>query len=129
VSITDTIVDGLVPTESARSRHGIFVGNSQSVLIADNTVSLANQAINDRVPTDGIRVWGVLGRDVLIRDNHLANYPVGVRVTFLAPAKAKAGRPVRWMVRGNLIDHATSGPVITRVPAGAPPVIVVANLP
>lgn len=110
VTVRNCTVEVLVPPESARSRHGIFIGNTRAALVADNTLTLTNQAINDRVPSDGIRVWGVFGNDVVVRDNHSSGFPVGIRV--VADPRSVGGNVVRWQIRGNLTDGAKTPPVI-----------------
>jgi hypothetical protein len=56
-----------------RDRHAIFVGNCESLLIENNNARLSRLQGAEKLPIDGIRVWGELGDRALVTQNHLAS--------------------------------------------------------
>lgn len=92
----------------ARERHGIFVGNSQNVLVRENLVEVtwpgANNWQEDLPTIDGIRIWGVAGPMVQVRENHTVGVTTGIRIKALnAFMGDRAG--VAW----GLADNAYAG--------------------
>lgn len=53
-----------------KEKHGIFIGNCDSLLIENNHVSLSRLSGATSFRIDGIRVWGVLGNRALITQNY-----------------------------------------------------------
>lgn len=109
----NTVTVGLSP-DATRSRHGIFVGNSTSLVVENNYLSVVRSQTNT-APVDGIRVWGVFGRLMVVRQNHVVGTTVGARIVPLAPLPAHP----RWIVGDNLLEGGLVAPgsVITTVPA------------
>lgn len=56
-----------------KERHGIFVGNCNSLVIENNFLSLQRFSTTANSDIDGIRLYGFLGRRVIIRQNHLTS--------------------------------------------------------
>jgi hypothetical protein len=107
VVLAGNVVHAFVPAGYKRDRHAVFVGNARSVSITQTTATLrrttpaAEEVIT---PVEGIRVYGALGRFVVIRDSSLRDFSVGVRVVPLdAPAVAT------WLVADTLADGAAAG--------------------
>jgi hypothetical protein len=63
----------LPPTIGKQERHGIFVGNCQSLLLENNYIQLKRLLHGENILIDGIRVWGVLGDRLMITKNHIAS--------------------------------------------------------
>ena len=118
VVVRGNTVEVLVPIESARTRHGIFVGNTDSVLIAENKITLTVETFNDRRPTNGIRLWGEFGRDAVIRDNHLVGFQVAIVMALLAEDSSDTAK-VRWRIRDNFLESNRNGQVEAIVVQGA----------
>jgi len=59
-----------------KERHGIFVGNCDSLVIRDNIVSVTRINNNEKrwPPSNGIRLYGHYGKRIIIKDNHLVGY-------------------------------------------------------
>ena len=107
VLVTSNIVHSLVPAEYAQDRHGVFVGNSRSAHILDTVATLRRlgSVPAGATPTsvEGIRVYGVLGPYLCIRESSLAAFDVGVRVVALP-----AVPPSRmWLVAETFADGAS----------------------
>ena len=106
VLVSGNIVHSLVPAEYPRDRHGIFVGNSRSTHILDTVATLRRLGTVATgaapTPVEGIRVHGVVGPFLCVRQSSLAGFQVGVRVVPLAPVpKARM-----WLVAETLADGA-----------------------
>jgi hypothetical protein len=63
-----------LPIPTGGERHGIFVGNCQSVIVENNSVLLERSEKTADVEIDGIRLFGEFGRRVIVRGNHLEHY-------------------------------------------------------
>ncbi|MGY2134466.1 DUF6519 domain-containing protein [Hymenobacter sp. HD11105] len=69
----NTIGIVLSPLALAQDRHGIFVGNCNSLLIENNNIRLVRLPGTRLFPIDGIRVWGNLGDRLMITKNYVAS--------------------------------------------------------
>lgn len=95
-----------LPALFKRGRHGIFVGNCNHLLIEDNRVNV-NSFQASRSPTvEGVRVYGLLGRMMIVRQNFLENCTTGV---FVKPLRL-GDRTTRdqWLVADNMMPHAST---------------------
>ena len=71
-SVTLRVTDG-----EERNRHGIFIGNANSVLVQANRVVTEDRKRAD-VEVDGVRLVGAYGRQVIVRDNHFEGPRTGI---------------------------------------------------
>ncbi len=71
-SVTLRVTDG-----EERNRHGIFIGNANSVLVQANRV-LTEDRQRPEVEVDGVSLIGVYGRQVIVRDNHFEGPRTGI---------------------------------------------------
>jgi hypothetical protein len=108
VIVTGNVVHSLVPVEYPRDRHGVFVGNCRSTHVLDTIAVLRRlgSAPAGATPTsvEGIRVYGVLGPFLCVRQSSLAGFDVGVRVVAL-PA---VPRSRMWLVAETFADGAST---------------------
>jgi hypothetical protein len=94
----NTITIALTPT-AVQERHGVFVGNCSSLEVLDNLLRVVRVA-DSRLLIPGIRVFGHLGRMIVIRQNHLMNFSTPVISVAMA---AGLPPPTRmWLVDQNL---------------------------
>jgi hypothetical protein len=100
--IEDNAVHVLQPQDWKSERHGVFVGNFQSVVIQGNQVSLQRFGTNDDI--DGIRVYGVLGPRVVVENNLVDQFTRSIWVHPLNPADAPHAL---WLVSRNACSHAS----------------------
>jgi len=116
VILSGNIVHSLVPAEYPRDRHGVFVGNCRSTHILDTVATLRRLGTVATgaapTPVEGIRVQGVLGPFLCVRQSSLAGFQIGVRVVPL-PAVPKSRM---WLVAETFADGAA--PMVD-----APPVV------
>lgn len=94
ISIRDNSVVAFLSSEMRGERHGIFVGNSDSLLIEGNYVQVLWDNASDNLTIEGIKVYGYLGLRMIARANHMEGTRIGVRVT---PLNTDEGRR-QWLV-------------------------------
>jgi hypothetical protein len=103
VLIANNTIRAILPAMSLRERYGIFVGNCDSLVIENNYTTVQRFSVTSNTTMEGIRVFGHLGRRIIVRQNHveqqsgLVGYTMGIRVNALNPA----GKP-QWYVADNL---------------------------
>ncbi|MFC8681513.1 DUF6519 domain-containing protein [Microbacterium ureisolvens] len=103
VRITDNTIRLRLPTSAKRERHAILSGNCDSLVVEGNFASIVRDAGNATLRVEGIRVFGTLGRRVIVRHNHLGSgFTIGV--TF-APLNAPPlpTQPL-WVITENVME-------------------------
>jgi len=105
--VSGNVVHSLVPADFPRDRHGVFVGNCRSTHILDTVATLRRLGTvatgAKATSVEGIRVHGVLGPFLCVRQSSLAGFDVGVRVVAL-PA---VPRSRMWLVAETFADGAS----------------------
>ena len=108
IVVSRNVVHALVPLEFNRDRHGVFVGNARSIHLIDTVATLRRlgKATPDSKPTpvEGVRVHGVLGPFLCVRQSSLQGFAVGVRVVPLAPVP----RSRMWLVAETFAEGAST---------------------
>jgi Family of unknown function (DUF6519) len=74
------------------ARWAIFVGNAANIAIEDNDVSLTAPSFAT-IASDGIRIWGYLGKKAIVRHNHVRGFTRDIFVRALLPTGPVAGKP------------------------------------
>jgi Family of unknown function (DUF6519) len=116
VVIDKNTVHVAVMPESVQERHGIFVGNSTSLLIEGNLVTCEKIGTAARLNIEGIRVYGFYGQSAFIVRNHLTGFNTGIRA---AAVNNKAAGPASlWRVTENIAVGAASPCVDRKLRAG-----------
>lgn len=82
------------------NRCGVMVGNARSACLAHNEV-LADGKLAHELGLQGMRLHGVYGTQLLVRDNRLIGVDVGVRFDPIKPSEGFK-RPMLWLFTGNL---------------------------
>lgn len=104
VRISDNAIRVFVPAEGARARHGIFVGAADLLRITGNDLSFATRAEGDWITSEGIRIYGFVGRLMVIRDNAIDSFPVGITLNmFMGKGNNQISLARMWAVEDNLI--------------------------
>jgi hypothetical protein len=106
VIVARNVVHAVVPASYDRDRHGIFVGNVRSLHIVDNVATLRRVSVEPTptpTPVEGVRVHGVLGPFLAIRQTSLQGFTTGVRVTPLSQPELRM-----WLVAETLAEGATT---------------------
>jgi hypothetical protein len=101
----------------AVGRYAIYVGNVGSLQIENNYATLTVPPKLE-IATDGIRVFGYLGRKMIVRHNHVSRFQTGIRVaevtapgqynTVTPPVPGAYVNPIRegplWLVADNVLE-------------------------
>jgi hypothetical protein len=98
VHIEQNTVRLRIASTAMRERHGIFVGNVNSVAVRDNYVVAARAQKTATLRLEGIRVFGQVDRRVIVQANHMVGATVGVRFDALAAGFARPN----WLITDNL---------------------------
>jgi hypothetical protein len=109
VTIHRNKIAALVPADGARARHAVFVGNADRLRLTENDVSFTDLCEGDPVPSDGVRIYGFLGRAITVRDNVVDGFPGGITLNlFQARGGGQATLTRMWAVEDNLISGAAT---------------------
>lgn len=95
------------------------MGNADRVRLIENDATFTNLCEGDPVTSDGIRVYGFIGRAMTIRDNVVDGFPGGITLTqLMARGGGQASLARMWAVEDNLISSAIT-PITTIGPLQA----------
>jgi hypothetical protein len=104
VVIRDNTIRVSLPTSATRERHGIFVGNCNSLVIESNFISVVRATRNAGLRAEGMRLFGSMGRRVIVRHNHIGpQFAVGI--TF-APLNTPVPTQPLWIITENEMEAA-----------------------
>ncbi len=103
VNIAGNTIAVQLPPLVTHRRGGIFVGNCNHASVNDNHVTVQRFPLSAKTPIEGIRVYGRLGRMLMIRENYMSNCSTGVRVH---PVGASDNINTQWNVSQNMMPGA-----------------------
>jgi hypothetical protein len=109
VQIRGNTIGVIIPLARARARHGIFVGNCDSLAVQDNQVRVT-RVVKLAGGVEGIIVHGQMGRMVLVRQNELIGCTTGVAFT---PVRFTPGQINQWLITDNFAPGSGHAVVIT----------------
>jgi Family of unknown function (DUF6519) len=101
-----------------RACQAIFVGNVYSLMIQNNYASVIGAL--QPVSKEGIRVWGLFGRRIIVRDSHLAGFRAGIWFNPIEPPPNSDHLPL-WLVVDNMAENARPVVVPTDAHPTSPP--------
>jgi hypothetical protein len=94
-----------ISSQGVNERHGIFVGNCNSLVIENNLIGLIRFNSTLRTPIQGIQIYGFLGRRIVIRQNQLTSLNAlsgflteSIQLTDLSP------QPATPLIENNFTD-------------------------
>ncbi|HWM24550.1 MAG TPA: DUF6519 domain-containing protein [Chthoniobacterales bacterium] len=93
-----------IGTVSRRERHGIFVGNFESLEVQGNRVQGLRTKLGQDIFSEAIRVYGAAGPRMVICDNDLDGFNVGIAFVTKVVPKVRL-----WLITGNLAQNAAQG--------------------
>ncbi|CAH8296452.1 hypothetical protein EV196_11141 [Mariniflexile fucanivorans] len=106
VKIEKNFVGNILPLIHNYSRHGIFVGNCERLLIDSNELDLNRTTRANKVHIDAIKIWGFLGRKGTITNNYIFSssrpensYNTGIKVKDLEYKE----KVIHWNITWNSI--------------------------
>lgn len=86
----------------AYAGYGLMVGNTDTLRIRSNALSLSDRPNYSRYFAQGIRIWGRLGNQILVAENRIALATMGIRIYQVLPVLDE-DLPL-WVFRENLIE-------------------------
>jgi hypothetical protein len=99
VTIAGNHISVLLPPAEYNERFGIFAGNCDSLVVEDNYIKLKRFGKTGKVHVEGLRIWGHLGKRMIVRQNHMVNFSLGVRVE---PLNLNEHDQPLWLVMENV---------------------------
>jgi len=103
VLINGNSVNLILAPVAERRRGGIFVGNCNNLTVQDNQILTQRFPLSRNITLEGIRVYGRLGRMMILRQNYMTHCNIGIRVKPLEIAE-RGG--VQWLVSDNMMANA-----------------------
>ena len=100
--IEKNYVRNILPLLHTHGRHGIFIGNCHRLLIDKNELELQRMTRANNLNIDAIRIWGVLGNNGTITNNHIYSlqseltYDTGIRVEPLETSRNRLFWNITW---------------------------------
>lgn len=113
VSIADNHLSLRKPGEKVYVPMGLFVGNADTIRIQRNTLDWAAQR-TDTPFNHGIRVWGSIGKYLMISENRIAVGRVGICVRPQPPVSNNEVGTHLWLAADNLVDGVGPGDIIRK---------------
>ncbi|MGH1377022.1 MAG: DUF6519 domain-containing protein [Alphaproteobacteria bacterium] len=109
VFVQDNVIYMSKPVEKVRGNRGVFVGNAHSIRIERNEILLQT---NDPKAEflDGIKIYGDLGRMIMVRENVVKGARVGLRLKALDDGNKNIVR--QWLAGDNLFLGASQSAII-----------------
>ncbi len=101
VQITGNHMVMYLSAENYGGRHGIFVGNCESLDIESNHMKVERFPRDIGRPIDGVRVYGQLGKMIQIRKNHMNDFNTGV---FVRATNPDFSPPHLWQISSNMLE-------------------------
>ena len=112
VLISANNINLIIPPVAERRRGGIFVGNCNNLTVQDNQILAQRFPLSRKVALEGIRVFGRLGRMMILRQNYMTHCNVGIHIR---PVEIE-DVGVQWLVSDNMMPNAS-------LPVDAPPAV------
>lgn len=111
VTIASNDISMRLPMEMQRGHRSIFVGNVHHIVVENNRMTVPAAKGDDRLFKEGIRIFGFLGRIMIVRANMLESCFAGIRVEAL-PSPYGSNL---WLVEDNMAPLA---PPVVNASAG-----------
>lgn len=109
ICMADNRIAVSLPAQTKRERHGIFVGNCGRLFIENNEVRVTRLGTKNNVMIEGIRVYGFLGRMMMIRENYLEGCNTGATAFVLnSIAENQKQKYFQWLISDNMAPGATT---------------------
>jgi hypothetical protein len=108
VTITNNTISIILLRYTGKAeRHGIFVGNCQSLILENNNIKLERLEGSDNIIIDGIRVRGIFGDQLMITKNYVSSaggnqrrsFTIGINVNPLHRKPSIA----QWLIMYNVV--------------------------
>jgi hypothetical protein len=102
VSVTVTVYAG------QSSRHGIMVGNCQSLSLHNNEIGLLRRPSSAKFVTDGIVIAGIFGARILATNNYSSGFDFGLHIIC---KNQQFPSLKQWLLRDNYVPNKDGGSI------------------
>ncbi len=108
VTIAGNSIQIILPRDAGRiERHGIFAGNTRMLSIDNNQILIQRLSGAEKIPVEGIKVWGVFGERMMISNNIISSVDELKKNSFstgilVHPLGTKTGFQ-QWLVMNNVL--------------------------
>ncbi|MEA3012181.1 MAG: hypothetical protein QOD42_726 [Sphingomonadales bacterium] len=117
VTVDGNILFLRLPAKDAYVPCGLFVGNANTVRIQRNTLAWATpKTAGDTKFAQGIRIWGYLGRFLLVGENRISIASLGIRIRPVEEVTQADMPKHMWLVADNLVDDVAASLVLKAPP-------------
>lgn len=100
--------------------YGLFIGNAETVRILGNDMALSPHTNFTRLFAQGIRIWGFIGRHVLVSQNRISMATIGIRLCHVESEVMNSEEQDNpWLFSQNLIEGPTGTKGFKATPAWA----------
>lgn len=106
VLIRDNMVVNFLSAQVLGERHGIFVGNFDTLHIEDNQLRLRKFPAGLEADLEGIRIYGIFGEMLQVRGNRLRDHGPAIFARAVNPSLPKVQL---WQVENNLLLGGKTG--------------------
>jgi hypothetical protein len=106
INIDGNTIRTRIGSTAVRARHGVFIGSCRSLVIERNHLDV-DRVGGSTAPIEGIRIYGTIGRRMIVRENHLQRFTTGI---VAAPFVVAADRTRRnqWLIGDNIAEGASA---------------------
>jgi hypothetical protein len=87
-----------------RERYGIFIGNCNSSIVENNYIRVKRFLFTLQKHIEGVRIFGYLGRMMLVKGNHLEHFTIGF---YINPLNQIDKQLFQWAVTDNMAPNAS----------------------
>jgi len=102
------------PSEDTYAGFALFVGNAETIRIERNTIEWFGTPMKNRY-AQGIRVWGALGRYLVVGENRIGLASLGIRIKTDKIVDDGLWKRHLWLVADNLVEDVDPA-MVMRVP-------------
>jgi len=104
VDIRNNVLGLRRPLGVSKGRQAIFVGNAKQVMVENNRISQLSSPATEQAFQEGIRIFGHLGRMIVVRQNFIANCSDAVKIKPLGALQ----NTNQWLVADNMMPGVTN---------------------
>jgi hypothetical protein len=113
VTVDGNILFLRLPAKDAYVPCGLFVGNANTVRVQRNTLAWATPKTEGATKfAQGIRIWGYLGRFLLVGENRISIASLGIRIRPVEEVTQADMPKHMWLVADNLVDDVAASRVL-----------------
>ena len=102
LKIENNTINIILAPVAFRERYGIFIGNCNSSIVENNYIRVKRFLFTLKKQIEGIRIFGHLGRMMLVKGNHLEHFTIGFHIN---PLNRIDKQLFQWAVTDNMTPN------------------------